>query len=145
MTTATPTLTTYLIDLWRASELYAGEEIRPHECGTLFTAWDIDQQRVTMKYVVNGPLTKSAFDDLSIDLAVLLHDEANKMRDEEIKNGCDETEANALAIHYGPYYMDVYLSTRDHAEIRKADLLGIYAPELFLHFVPMWMPEGGAQ
>jgi hypothetical protein len=145
VSTVTPTLTTYLIDLWRASELYAGEEIRPHESGTLFTAWDIDQQRVCMKFIVDGPISKTAFDDLSLDLAVLLHDEANKMRDEEINNGSDEGEAADLAIYYGPYYLDVYLPADGTRGLHRADLLGIYAPELFLHFVPDNLIDGGAQ
>lgn len=144
MSTVTPTLTTYLIDRWRASELYAGEEIKMTLGGTLYTAWDIDQQRVCMKFIVTESISKSKFDDLSLDLAVLLHDEANKMRDEEIDNGSDETEAAALAVHYGPYYMDVYLPV-GASDVRRADLLGIYAPELLLHFVPALLLEGGAQ
>lgn len=145
MSIATPTpVATALIQMWEASELYASAEIRPHECGTLYVAWDVDQQRVAMKFIVDGPISKSAFDDLSIDLAILLHDEADKMRDEEISNGSDETEASALAIHYGPYYMDVYLPV-GATDVRRADLLGIYAPELFLHFVPTLLIDGGAQ
>jgi hypothetical protein len=145
MSTVTPTLTTYLIDLWRASELYAGDEIRPHESGTLFTAWDIDQQRVCMKFIVSEPISKAAFDDLSLDLAVLLHEEANKMRDEEIANGYAEGEAADLAIHYGPYYIDVFLPADGTRNLHRAELLGIYAPELFLHFVPNnLMIEGNA-
>lgn len=145
MSTTTQTLTTYLLDLWRASELYAGEEIRPHESGTLYTAWDIDQQRVCLKFIVSEPISKAAFDDLSLDLAVLLHDETNKMRDEEIASGSDETEAAALAVHYGPYYMDVYLPADGTRNLHRADVLGVYAPELFLHFVPNNLIEGGAQ
>lgn len=145
MTTATPTLTTYLLDLWRASEQYAGEEIKMTLGGTLYTAWDIDQQRVCMKFIVDRPRSKSAFDDLSLDLADLLRAETRKMTDEEIANGHDTIEALDLANGYGPYYMDVYLPVKDHADIRKADLLGVYAPELFLHFVPIHTPDGGAQ
>jgi hypothetical protein len=132
-----------LIALWERSELYAAAEIRPHEHGTLYTAWDIDQSRICTKFIVNKLITKAVFDDLSIDLALLLHAESNKMRDAEIANGNDETEAAALAIHYGPYYMDVYLLDTA-SDIRRADLLGVYAPELFLHFVPNNLVEGGA-
>lgn len=144
MSTATPTLTACLIQMWEASELYASAEVRPHEFGTLYVAWDVDQQRVAMKFIVDGPISKSKFDDLSIDLAILLHDEADKMRDEEISNGSDEDEAAGLAIHYGPYYMDVYLPV-GATDVRRADLLGIYAPELFLHFVPALLINGGAE
>ncbi len=145
MSTATQTtLETYLIDLWESSDLYAGAEVRPHEDGMLYTAWDMDQQRVCLKFIVDGEVTKSQFDDLSIDLVLLLHAESDKMRDQEIADGKDEAAAADLANGYGPYYMDVYLSVRDHAAIRKANLLGIYAPELFLHFVPIHNSEGGA-
>lgn len=144
MTTATPTLTTYLIDLWKTSELYAGEEIRPHESGTLYTAWDIDQQRVCMKFVVSEPISKIAFDDLALDLADMLRAETKKMMDEEIANGHDITEAADLANGYGPYYMDVFLPADGTRGLHRADLLGVYAPELFLHFVPNNLVYGGA-
>lgn len=144
MSTVTPTLTAYLIDLWKTSELYAGEELQMTLGGTLFTAWDIDQQRVCLKFIVDRPRSKSEFDELSLDLAVLLHAEGDRMRDEGIESGYSREEALDLANGYGPYYMDVYLSVQQHHDIRMADLTGSYAPELFLHFVPFDLLEGGA-
>ncbi len=147
MNTATQTpVETYLLNLWETSELYAGAEIRPHDDGTLYVAWDIDQQRVCMKFIIDGATTKGQFDDLSIDLALLLHAEADKMRDEEIASGMDEGAAQDMANAYGPYYMDVFLPKHYAAgDLIRADLLGIYGPELFLHFLPFQFPtEGGA-
>lgn len=144
MTTATPTLTSYLIDLWKASELYAGEAIKMTCGGTLFTAWDIDQQRVCMKFIVDRPRSKDEFDELSLDLAVLLHDETDEMRDKEIESGSDLDDARFMANEYGPYYMDVYLAADGTRSLHRADLLGVYAPELFLHFVPNNLLKGGA-
>lgn len=145
MTTATPTLTSYLLDLWRASELYVGEEIKMTLGGTLFTAWDIDQQRNVLKFIVDRPRSKREFDDLSLDLAVLLHTEGDGMRDDLIADGYSRDEALDMVNSYGAYYMDVYLPTAGSAAIRHADLLGVYAPELFLHFAPdNLMIEGNA-
>jgi hypothetical protein len=144
MSTATQTpVETYLLNLWESSELYAGAEIRPHDDGTLYTAWDIDQQRVCMKFIVDGGVTKPQFDDLSLDLALLLHAEGDRMRASEIAGGKAEDEARDLADSYGPYYMDVYLPDTT-SDLTRADLLGIYGPELFLHFVPIHTIEGGA-
>lgn len=145
MSTATQTpVETYLLNLWETSELYAGEEIQMTLGGTLYVAWNIDQQRVCMKFIVDGAVTKPQFDDLSLDLALLLHREADKMRDDAIESGNDPAEARDMADAYGPYYMDVYLPVDGCSDVRRADLLGIYGPELFLHFVPTFWIEGGA-
>lgn len=137
MNTATPTLEAYLLELWKASELYFGEKTQITLGGTMFTAWDIDADRVVMKFIVDRPRYKPAFDDLSLDLAQLLHAEVDTMRDEEIALGHDDDEALEMAQASGPYYIDVYvLESAIDMETRQADLLGVYAPQLFIHVVP---------
>lgn len=145
MSTATQTpVETYLLNLWEASELYVGEIITPIDGGTLYTAWDIDQQRNCMKFIVDGSVSKALFDDLSLDLAVLLHAEGDKMRDDLIADGYSRDEALDMVNGYGAYYVDVYIPEPKGNDLREADLLGVYAPELFLHFVPVDLIEGGA-
>lgn len=143
MNTATPTLETYLLELWTASGMLFGEKTQMTLGGTLYTAWDADAERCVMRFILDRPHTKAEFDSLSIDLAVLLNAEWVDMRDEELSNGNDETEARDMADSYAPYFMDIYvLESAIDQETRRADLLGVYGPELFLHVVPDALLKG---
>lgn len=134
-----------LLALWEASDTLFGPEAERAFGGLLYRAWDEDDQRQTLRFIQPAPITKSAFDDLALDLADTLRNERSHQRDGEIRYllaeskpiGEAQAEASDFANEYAADHVKVYVldSHLDDAT-RRADLQGAYWPGIILHVVP---------
>lgn len=139
MNTAINTLSNVLVEAWQTGQVFADIRTVKVLGGTLVTAWDAMRDRITMKFIVNVPLTKVEVDALGIELMRLLREKRDKLLHEEIANGRAET-ADQLVAEYGPFRVDLHLIDADD-ETRWAIALGHYPPELVVHVAPVSWKE----
>ncbi|MCC7449622.1 MAG: hypothetical protein IT324_19535 [Anaerolineae bacterium] len=145
----TDLLEAYLVTLFEGSDdLYGGEIVRCDSFSTnalMYTAWHESQQRRTLRVIVSEPLDEGTLLDLKDDLVDYLRQLRQDERDDQIQQYLAEGkaigEAQTLASDYvdadTPDCLELYvLESQTDDDITRADLLGVYGPQIVLHFVP---------
>jgi len=128
-----------------SDDLFGGDLLRcPDLCNALiYSAWDETAQRLALRAIVAEPLCN--FGDVTLDLADYLLQERQEMRDDQIRQYLAEGQpigkvlamASDYANAHAPDHVQLYLlESCVTDDIRIADLLGMFAPEIVLHIVP---------